>query len=116
MLSVTVSCTDEPGLTEPPAPVEVEPEMGVRQLARGLGPVKSLSVALNDCAVRVCGRNVLRQPVKGRPRRSMPPSMKSRAATVVVVPVILSRHTQPPQGMSMVLTRKVTLPGLAIGS
>ena len=46
----------------------------------------------------------------------MPPSMKSRAATVVAVPVILSRHTQPPQGMSMVLTRKVTLPGLAIGS
>ena len=50
---------------------------GGGQVSNGIGPAKSLSVAVNDADDRVCGRKVLMQPVNPRPSRSIPPSMSS---------------------------------------
>src|SRR5579859_591211 len=49
---------------------------GSRHERRPTGPAKSLRSEVNDCAVRVCGRNELKQPPKGIPARSIPPSRK----------------------------------------
>ena len=88
--------------------------IGVRQVANGAGPAKSLSEAVKDWAVRVCGRKVWKQPVKSRTVRSMPPSRKSLGASVVVTPPA-SRQTHPPQATTVGLTVKVIEPGTAIG-
>ena len=104
--TLTVSRGAVPGEAPAPEGLDVLDSAGSRQDVSGIGPVKSLRPAVNDWAVRVWGRKVLKQPVNVRPRRSMPPSIRSLGAISVVVFVILSRQTQPPQAIATELTVK----------
>src|SRR5437773_3325952 len=62
---------------------------------------KSFSVAVNDPELRVCGRNVLMQPLNPIPAKSRPTSYSSFVATVPVsIPATFvrsERQAQPPQ-------------------
>ena len=110
--TVTESVAAVPGETPLPVGELLLDCTAVRQEWNGIGPAKSLSPELNDCAVRVCGRKELKQPLNGMPARSMPPSTKSFCGTVAP-----SRHTQPPHNTSPPeLTARVRNDGTAICS
>src|ERR671937_1680657 len=110
---MTWSLAVTPGARLKPVGFEVVVMDGVRQVANGAGPAKSVSEALNDWAVLVCGRKVWKQPLNARTVRSMPPSRKSFAAIVVVAPPV-SRQTHPPQATALPLVVKFVEPGMAI--
>src|SRR6266567_4158638 len=112
--TVTESVAAVPGETPLPVGELLLDCTAVRHEWKDTGPAKSFRSEVNDCAVRVCGRNELKHPVNGMPARSMPPSTKSFCGTVAPVP---RRHTQPPQSMSPPeLTARVRNDGTAIGS
>src|SRR5689334_12235403 len=70
---------------------------------------KSLSVAVNDCELRVCGRKDDRQPVKPRSFRLIPPSISSFVWTCGFSEPSALRQTQPPQSTAPCeFTPKVT--------
>ena len=84
LATLTESLTDAPGETFPAGALLLD-VAGSRQDLRATGPAKSFSVAVNAPDVRVCGRNELKQPTNGMPKRSTPPSMKLFAVTTVVL-------------------------------
>src|SRR6266542_532821 len=110
---VAVSRTEVPGANVPPGELLVT---GSRHDLSPSGPVKSASWALNDCETRVCGRKVLKQPLNPRALRSTAPSRKSLVGTVSVCTPLVSRHAQPPHGMSTAFTSTLTAAGAAIAS
>ena|SRR5439155_5298255 len=59
--------------------------------------LKSFSTAVKDCEERVCGRNVLMQPLNPIAARSTPTSNASLSGSVEVSTPFLSRQAQPPQ-------------------
>src|SRR5712691_10744179 len=113
--TVTESVAAVPGGTPLPVGELLLDCAAVRQEWNEIGPAKSSSAELNDCAVRVCGRKELKHPVNLMPARSMPPSTKSFCGTVAPPP---TRHTQPPQSMGArpELTARVRNEGNGISS
>src|SRR6266566_3666348 len=118
--TVTESVAAVPGETPPPEGELLLACTAVRHEWKDTGPAKSLSPAVKDCAVRVCGRKELKQPSNGMPARSMPPSRKSFCGTHgkseggQATP---RRHTQPPQSMGPPeLTARVRNDGTTICS
>src|SRR5439155_12627579 len=103
LVSVNVKVTLSPLWTRMSLPAfgvgEVErlSEVLGRQVLNGT-MAKSLSVDVNDCEVRVCGMNVLMQPVKPIEARFTLPSISSFVSMFATLFPLPSRHTQPPQG------------------
>ena len=94
--------TNAVSLIEPPrTSVTLAPGVVVMlHVLNATGPAKSCSVALMSGEDRVCGNNVLTQPLKPRAFRSTPPSTNSLVETVLMLSAgIWPRHTQPPQAM-----------------
>lgn len=103
LLTATVSVAVEPAGTPAPLGELLLAVAGSLQELNPNGPAKSLTLAVNGWAERVCGQNVCTQPEKGSAWRSIAPSTKSFWTTVAVTPD-LSRQTQPPHGTPAALT------------
>src|SRR5262245_20976611 len=84
----------------PPADCDVV-TVGDLQLENAIGPAKSFRTDVNEGDVRVCGKNVLTQPVKPAAARSMPPSISVFGSKVGVPTPDALRQTQPPQVMPL---------------